>query len=78
MSVGADATVHRFKADTDAPRVLIANSHLAVDWAASQHLNELDRKGAMRGGQMTAASWIDIRSQDIVQRAHEIFAKMSW
>jgi urocanate hydratase len=51
----------------DAPRVLIANSNLVPHWATWEHFNELDRKGLMMYGQMTAGSWIYIGSQGIVQ-----------
>jgi urocanate hydratase len=52
---------------TDAPRVLIANSNLVPRWATWEHFNELDRKGLMMFGQMTAGSWIYIGSQRVVQ-----------
>jgi urocanate hydratase len=56
-----------FKTHADAPRVLIANSNLVPQWATWEHFNELDRKGLMMFGQMTAGSWIYIGSQGIVQ-----------
>jgi urocanate hydratase len=56
-----------FKTHPDAPRVLIANSNLVPRWATWEHFNELDRKGLMMFGQMTAGSWIYIGSQGIVQ-----------
>src|SRR5436190_306246 len=56
-----------FKTHPDAPRVLIANSNLVPKWATWEHFNELDRKGLMMFGQMTAGSWIYIGSQGIVQ-----------
>ncbi len=57
----------------DAPRVLIANSNLVPHWATWDHFNELDRKGLMMYGQMTAGSWIYIGSQGIVQGTYETF-----
>ena len=60
---------------TDAPRVLIANSNLVPHWATWEHFNELDRKGLMMYGQMTAGSWIYIGSQGIVQGTYETFAE---
>jgi urocanate hydratase len=63
-----------FKTHPDAPRVLIANSNLVPRWATWDHFNELDRKGLMMYGQMTAGSWIYIGSQGIVQGTYETFA----
>ena len=60
---------------TDAPRVLIANSNLVPHWATWTHFNELDRKGLMMYGQMTAGSWIYIGTQGIVQGTYETFAE---
>src|SRR5580700_7259900 len=54
-----------FRTHADAPRVLIANSNLVAKWATWEHFNELDRKGLMMFGQMTAGSWIYIGSQGI-------------
>lgn len=62
-----------FKTHEDAPRVLIANSNLVPRWATWEHFNELDRKGLMMYGQMTAGSWIYIGSQGIVQGTYETF-----
>jgi urocanate hydratase len=59
----------------DAPRVLIANSNLVGRWATWEHFHELDRKGLMMFGQMTAGSWIYIGSQGIVQGTYETFAE---
>src|SRR5690349_316931 len=56
-----------FRTHADAPRVLIANSNLVPAWATWEHFDELDRKGLMMYGQMTAGSWIYIGSQGIVQ-----------
>ncbi len=64
-----------FKTHPDAPRVLIANSNLVPHWANWAHFNELDRKGLMMYGQMTAGSWIYIGSQGIVQGTYETFAE---
>ncbi|MDX1570183.1 MAG: urocanate hydratase [Xanthomonadales bacterium] len=65
-----------FRTHRDAPRVLIANSNLVPAWATWEHFNELDRKGLMMFGQMTAGSWIYIGSQGIVQGTYETFAEM--
>ncbi|MES2352808.1 MAG: urocanate hydratase [Pseudomonadota bacterium] len=62
-----------FKTHPDAPRVLIANSNLVPHWATWDHFHELDRKGLMMFGQMTAGSWIYIGSQGIVQGTYETF-----
>jgi urocanate hydratase len=59
----------------DAPRVLIANSNLVPRWANWEHFRELDRKGLMMYGQMTAGSWIYIGTQGIVQGTYETFAE---
>src|SRR5438067_13005366 len=65
-----------FRTHPDAPRVLIANSNLVPKWANWDVFNELDRKGLMMYGQMTAGSWIYIGSQGIVQGTYETFAEM--
>src|SRR5436190_17758209 len=65
-----------FRTYVDAPRVLIANSNIVPHWATLEHFNELDRKGVMLFGQMTAGSWIYIGSQGIVQGTYETFAEM--
>ena len=65
-----------FKTHSNAPRVLIANSNLVPHWATWEHFNELDRKGLMMYGQMTAGSWIYIGSQGIVQGTYETFVEM--
>jgi urocanate hydratase len=62
-----------FQTHPDAPRVLIANSNLVPAWANWQHFHELDRKGLMMYGQMTAGSWIYIGSQGIIQGTYETF-----
>jgi len=64
-----------FRTHTDAPRVLIANSNLVPHWATWEHFNELDRKGLMMYGQMTAGSWIYIGAQGIVQGTYETFVE---
>jgi len=64
-----------FRTHPEAPRVLIANSNLVPKWADWEHFNELDRKGLMMYGQMTAGSWIYIGSQGIVQGTYETFAE---
>ena len=65
-----------FKTHANAPRVLLANSNLVPHWANWKHFNELDRKGLMMYGQMTAGSWIYIGSQGIVQGTYETFVEM--
>ena len=65
-----------FRTHPDAPRVLIANSNLVPHWATWDCFNELDRKGLMMYGQMTAGSWIYIGSQGIVQGTYETFVEM--
>ena len=64
-----------FTTHADAPRVLIANSNLVPAWANWDHFDELDRKGLMMYGQMTAGSWIYIGSQGIVQGTYETFVE---
>jgi urocanate hydratase len=64
-----------FKTHTDAPRVLLANSNLVPHWATWDHFHELDKKGLMMYGQMTAGSWIYIGSQGIVQGTYETFVE---
>jgi urocanate hydratase len=64
-----------FETHPDAPRVLIANSNLVAHWSDWAHFHELDRKGLMMYGQMTAGSWIYIGSQGIVQGTYETFAE---
>src|SRR5215813_6141797 len=65
-----------FPTHKDAPRVLLANSNLVPAWSTWEHFNELDRKGLMMYGQMTAGSWIYIGSQGIVQGTYETFVEM--
>jgi len=64
-----------FRTHADAPRVLIANSNLVPKWATWEHFDELDRKGLMMFGQMTAGSWVYIGSQGIVQGTYETFVE---
>ena len=64
-----------FRTHRDAPRVLIANSNLVPHWATWDHFNELDKKGLMMFGQMTAGSWIYIASQGIIQGTYETFVE---
>ncbi|WKL56060.1 urocanate hydratase [Asticcacaulis sp. ZE23SCel15] len=65
-----------FQTHANAPRVLIANSNLVPKWANWEHFNELDKKGLMMYGQMTAGSWIYIGTQGIVQGTYETFVEM--
>ncbi|MBN1395679.1 MAG: urocanate hydratase, partial [Pirellulales bacterium] len=64
-----------FKTHADAPRVLIANSNIVPRWADWEHFNELDRRGLMMYGQMTAGSWIYIGTQGIIQGTYETFVE---
>jgi urocanate hydratase len=66
-----------FETHADAPRVLIANSNLVPHWANWEHFHELDRKGLMMYGQMTAGSWIYIGTQGIVQGTYETFSAVA-
>ena len=66
-----------FKTHPDAPRVLIANPNLVPHWATWEQFNELDKRGLMMYGQMTAGSWVYIGSQGIVQGTYETFAAMA-
>ena len=75
MLVQSGKPVGVFQTHPDAPRVLIANSNLVPHWATMDHFNELDRKGLMMFGQMTAGSWIYIASQGIVQGTYETFVE---
>ncbi len=76
MLVQSGKPVGVFRTHPGAPRVLIANSNLVPHWANWEHFNELDRKGLMMFGQMTAGSWIYIGSQGIVQGTYETFVSM--
>ena len=64
-----------FKTHSNAPRVLLANSNLVGNWATWKHFDELEKKGLMMFGQMTAGSWIYIGSQGILQGTYETFAE---
>ncbi|RFU68119.1 urocanate hydratase [Peribacillus saganii] len=75
MLIQSGKPVAVFRTHTDAPRVLIANSNLVPAWANWDHFHELDKKGLMMYGQMTAGSWIYIGSQGIVQGTYETFAE---
>ena len=75
MLVQSGKPVGVFQTHVDAPRVLIANSNIVPHWATMDHFNELDRKGLMMFGQMTAGSWIYIASQGIVQGTYETFVE---
>lgn len=63
------------KTHEDAPRVLLANSNLVPKWSTWEHFHELDRKGLMMYGQMTAGSWIYIGTQGIIQGTYETFVE---
>ncbi len=76
LLVQSGKSVGVFRTHKDAPRVLIANSNLVPHWATWDHFHELDRKGLMMYGQMTAGSWIYIGSQGIVQGTYETFVEM--
>ena len=65
-----------FETHENAPRVLLANSNLVPHWSTWEHFHELDRKGLMMYGQMTAGSWIYIGTQGIVQGTYETFVEM--
>ncbi|NWG71823.1 MAG: urocanate hydratase [Parvularculaceae bacterium] len=75
LCVQSGKPVGVFKTHKDAPRVLIANSNLVPKWATWAHFNELDKKGLMMYGQMTAGSWIYIGTQGIVQGTYETFVE---
>src|ERR1700751_1744117 len=65
-----------FRSHEDAPRVLLSNSMLVPKWATWEHFNELDQKGLMMYGQMTAGSCIYIGTQGIIQGTYETFAEL--
>jgi len=77
LMVQSGKPVGVFKTHSNAPRVLIANSNLVPNWGNWEHFNELDKKGLMMYGQMTAGSWIYIGSQGIVQGTYETFVSMA-
>src|SRR5512143_3173692 len=66
-----------FRTHADSPRVLIANSNLVGRWSTWEHFHELDRKGLMMYGQMTAGSWIYIGSRGILQGTFQTFAALA-
>ncbi len=74
LLVQSGKAVGRFRTHEEAPRVLIANSNLVGKWATWDHFNELQKKGLMMYGQMTAGSWIYIGTQGILQGTYETFA----
>ncbi|MGE0723555.1 MAG: urocanate hydratase [Alphaproteobacteria bacterium] len=76
LCVQSGKPVGIFRTHADAPRVLIANSNLVGRWSTWDHFHELDRKGLMMYGQMTAGSWIYIGSQGIVQGTYETFVEV--
>lgn len=77
MLIQSGKPVAVFRTHEDAPRVLLSNSVLVPKWANWEHFNELDKKGLMMYGQMTAGSWIYIGSQGIVQGTYETFAELA-
>ena len=77
MLVQSGKPVAVFKTHEEAPRVLISNSVLVPEWANWDHFNELEKKGLIMYGQMTAGSWIYIGSQGIVQGTYETFAELA-
>ena len=77
MLIQSGKPVAVFKTHETAPRVLMSNSVLVPKWANWDHFNELDKKGLMMYGQMTAGSWIYIGSQGIVQGTYETFAELA-
>ena len=77
LLVASGKPVGVFKSHTDAPRVLIANSNLVGAWSNWQHFRELERKGLMMFGQMTAGSWIYIGTQGILQGTYETFGALA-
>lgn len=77
MLIQSGKPVAVFKTQTCAPRVLLSNSVLVPKWANWEHFHELDKKGLMMYGQMTAGSWIYIGSQGILQGTYETFAEVA-
>ncbi|MGO4888969.1 urocanate hydratase [Anaerobacillus sp. MEB173] len=77
LLVQSGKPVGRFKTHTHAPRVLLSNSVLVPKWANWEHFNELEKKGLMMYGQMTAGSWIYIGTQGILQGTYETFAAIA-
>lgn len=77
LMVQSGKPVGILKTHKDAPRVLISNSQLVPKWATWEHFDELEKKGLMMYGQMTAGSWIYIGSQGIVQGTYETYASLA-
>jgi urocanate hydratase len=77
LLVASGKPVGVFKSHSDAPRVLIANSNLVGAWSTWEHFRELERKGLIMFGQMTAGSWIYIGTQGILQGTYETFASLA-
>jgi len=77
LMVQSGKPVGVLRSHKDAPRVLIANSNLVGKWATWEHFRELDAKGLMMYGQMTAGSWIYIGSQGIVQGTYETYGSLA-
>src|SRR5690625_3215203 len=77
MLIQSGKPVGVFKTHEQAPRVLLSNSVLVPEWANWDHFNELDQKGLMMFGQMTAGSWIYIGTQGILQGTYETFAAIA-
>ncbi len=76
LAIQSGKPVGVYRSHPDAPRVLIANSNLVPHWATWEHFHDLDKRGLMMYGQMTAGSWIYIGSQGIVQGTYETFVEM--
>ena len=76
LAIQSGKPVGVFRSHPNAPRVVIANSNLVPHWATWEHFHELDRRGLMMYGQMTAGSWIYIGSQGIVQGTYETFVEL--
>ncbi|MEO5892298.1 MAG: urocanate hydratase, partial [Ferruginibacter sp.] len=74
LLVQSGKPVAMLKTHSDAPRILISNSQLVPKWATWEHFDELEKKGLMMYGQMTAGSWIYIGSQGIVQGTYETYS----
>lgn len=77
MLIQSGKPVGVFKTHNQAPRVLLSNSVLVPEWANWEHFNELDEKGLMMYGQMTAGSWIYIGTQGILQGTYETFSSLA-
>ncbi len=76
LAIQSGKPIGVFRSHADAPRVVLANSNLVPHWATWEHFNELDRRGLMMYGQMTAGSWMYIGSQGIVQGTYETFVEL--